>query len=147
MLGKAKLQSKCNKKVYETQLLFYNMPVERISDKTEEIITEYIKEKILQEDKRFRNPMKLTFDKVLQIILEELSESQNHNKFIFADYELLEEDYKRVTKLYNDLYEMAKKKLDIKLEPEDTPEALEKAYRKQQEDKKNRNTQEKTKKA
>lgn len=123
------------------------MPVERISDKTEEIITEYIKEKILQEDKRFRNPMKLTFDKVLQIILEELSESQNHNKFIFADYELLEEDYKRVTKLYNDLYEMAKKKLDIKLEPEDTPEALEKAYRKQQEDKKNRNTQEKTKKA
>ena len=120
------------------------MPVERISDKTEQIINDYIKTKILQDDKRFKNPMKLTFDKVIQMIFDDLL-SNTLQEIANEDFEELKKQNLRLADLYATLFKKVKQEMSIKLKPEDTPEALEREYNQLQEKIKSRNTQQKNK--
>jgi hypothetical protein len=120
------------------------MPVERISDKTEQIINDYIKTKILQDDKRFKNPMKLTFDKVIQMIFDDLL-SNTLMEIVNEDFEELRKQNLRLADLYATLFKKVKQEMSIKLKPEDTPEALEREYNQLQEKIKSRNTQQKNK--
>ena len=118
------------------------MPVERISEKTEQIINDYIKSRILENDKRFKNPMKLTFDKVIQMIFEDLF-SNTLREITNEDFEELEKQNLRLADLYTTLFKKVKQEMNIKLKQEDTPEALEREYNKLQEKIKNRKTQQK----
>lgn len=120
------------------------MPVERISDKTEQIINDYIKTKILQDDKRFKNPMKLTFDKVIQMIFDDLL-SHTLMEITNEDFEELRKQNLQIADLYSTLFKKVKQEMNIKLKPEDTPEALEREYNQLQEKIKSRNTQQKNK--
>ena len=120
------------------------MPVERISEKTEQIINDYIKTKILQDDKRFKNPMKLTFDKVIQMIFDDLL-SNTLMEITNEDFEELRKQNLQIADLYSTLFKKVKQEMNIKLKPEDTPEALEREYNQLQEKIKSRNTQQKNK--
>ena len=119
-------------------LVCYTMPVERVTDKTEERISEYIKEKILANDKRFQNPMKLTFDKVLQYIIDEAIESAERLQMAYAEHEADDQNYKALWKDYKALYKIAKQNLEVSLMPEDTSEKLKEEYERQSKEIKNK---------
>ena len=88
--------------------------------------------------------MKLTSDKVIQMIFDDLL-SNTLQEIANEDFEELKKQNLRLADLYATLFKKAKQEMSIKLKPEDTPEALEREYNQLQEKIKSRNTQQKNK--
>lgn len=88
--------------------------------------------------------MKLTFDKVIQMIFDDLL-SNTLQGTANDNFEELRKQNLRLADLYATLFKKVKQEMSIKLKPDDTPEALEREYNQLQEKIKSRNTQLKNK--